>query len=260
MRAAYLPAEAAYIRYEDLPGDEPAVVFVPGSYLAGIAAFVPTAASPDLSHRRRVRVDLLGGGFSDRPATFGYGIGDDADTLASLLDEANVKAAVVVGHSFGGAVAIMLASARPDLVGRLVLVEANLDPGGGPLTRFVTGFSEEEYVSTGHAALLADLRRAAEGDPGAPVATGLFAAADARALHRSCVSVAADVSPTIREVLYGPDIPRLYVFGERSLPDDDYGTLPAHGIAVAVIPDAGHAMAQENPLGLARAVSGFLEA
>ena len=32
-------------------------------------------------------------------------------------------------HSMGGSVAIMLASRRPDLVSRLVVAEANLDPG-----------------------------------------------------------------------------------------------------------------------------------
>ena len=41
---------------------------------------------------------------------------------------AGAPGAELVAHSMGGAVAIVLAARRPDLVSRLVLTEANLDP------------------------------------------------------------------------------------------------------------------------------------
>jgi hypothetical protein len=70
---------------------------------------------------------------------------------------------------------------RPDLVERLILLEANLDPGGGALSQFITGYSEDEFVSKGHADLLATFHeRAAAGDAVAAMAVGLFAVADPR--------------------------------------------------------------------------------
>lgn len=63
----------------------------------------------------------------DRP---GYGesgkdpvsIAENARLLAQLLDEQNVVDATVVGHSYGTAIAIVLAATRPELVSTLVLV------------------------------------------------------------------------------------------------------------------------------------------
>lgn len=65
--------------------------------------------------------DLLGHGSSSWAAP--WTIDANAAALAELLDSPTV----VVGHSFGGAVALHLAAARPDLVSALVL----LDPAVG---------------------------------------------------------------------------------------------------------------------------------
>lgn len=54
----------------------------------------------------------------------------------------------------GGAVAITLASERPDLVSALVVAEANLDPGGGSLSRSIAAQSEADYVAEGNARAL----------------------------------------------------------------------------------------------------------
>ncbi len=67
--------------------------------------------------------DLLGHGSSDKPID-GYTLETFAASLASLLRAEGVAAATVVGHSFGGAVAMQLSHDRPELVSRLVLVSA----------------------------------------------------------------------------------------------------------------------------------------
>lgn len=51
-----------------------------------------------------------------------------AATLAEHLDRLGVSAAVVVGHDFGGPVALHLVDRRPDLVGGLVLLGTNTFP------------------------------------------------------------------------------------------------------------------------------------
>jgi lipase len=69
--------------------------------------------------------DLIGHGRSswDAPWT----IDANVDALVALLDADGGHGVVVMGHSFGGAIALNLAAARPDLVDGLVL----LDPATG---------------------------------------------------------------------------------------------------------------------------------
>jgi pimeloyl-ACP methyl ester carboxylesterase len=48
--------------------------------------------------------------------------------LASLIDEQCDAPVHMVGHSFGGAIAVRLALARPEMLRRLVLIEPVLTP------------------------------------------------------------------------------------------------------------------------------------
>ncbi len=72
--------------------------------------------------------DLPGHGHSDSPAP-GAGTAPDANAadLAAVLDDHAPEADLVVGMSLGGLSAIALATARPDLVPRLLLVD--ITPG-----------------------------------------------------------------------------------------------------------------------------------
>ncbi len=51
-----------------------------------------------------------------------------ADAIGAFCDDLNLREIVLVGHSMGGAVAADLAIRRPELVARLVLVDAAIDP------------------------------------------------------------------------------------------------------------------------------------
>ncbi len=84
-----------------------------------------TLATRHLSDITVVAPDLLGHGRSswDAPWT----IDANVAALVALLDADGSDRVVVVGHSFGGAIALSLAAARPDLVAQLVL----LDPAVG---------------------------------------------------------------------------------------------------------------------------------
>ena len=105
-------------------GGGPAVVILHG--LAGSAReFLPTAAA--LPEQRTILIDLRGHGGSTRnPA--------DVSREAYVADVVRVieevgPPVVLVGQSMGGHTAMLVAAARPDLVSRLVLLEA--DAGGG---------------------------------------------------------------------------------------------------------------------------------
>lgn len=70
---------------------------------------------------RVLAVDLPGFGWSQAPPV-AWGIADYAGHVLRLLQEAGVGRAALVGHSFGGRIAIALAARQPARVSRLVLV------------------------------------------------------------------------------------------------------------------------------------------
>jgi lipase len=76
-----------------------------------------------------VAPDLIGHGRS--PWAAPWSIDANVDALAGLLDADADGSVVVVGHSFGGAVALNLAAARPDLVAALVLLDPAVGLDGG---------------------------------------------------------------------------------------------------------------------------------
>ena len=71
---------------------------------------------------RVVAVDLRGHGASDRPAEYSFPL--MRDDVIGVLDALGLVDVVLVGHSMGGTVAYLVASARPDLVARLVVEDA----------------------------------------------------------------------------------------------------------------------------------------
>ena len=73
--------------------------------------------------------DLLGHGRSSWAAP--WTLDANVAALAELLDGEAEAPVLVVGHSFGGAVALNLAAARPDLVAALVLLDPAVGLDGG---------------------------------------------------------------------------------------------------------------------------------
>jgi pimeloyl-ACP methyl ester carboxylesterase len=89
--------------------------------LGGGAANWALVADALVASRRVVALDLPGHGGSD-PLSRGAGVDDYADAVAGAIAARADAPAVVVGHSFGGQVALRLAERHPELVRALVLV------------------------------------------------------------------------------------------------------------------------------------------
>lgn len=100
-------------------GHGPAVVLVHG--LVGSAQNWETNVQ-DLAQNATVyAVDLMNMGGSERVAGLDPGLEAEADRLAGFLDALSLSRADIVGHSHGGAVAMMLAARHPERVRRLIL-------------------------------------------------------------------------------------------------------------------------------------------
>ena len=254
MREFWSEAAGGYLRYLDLPGAGVPILFVHGLGCAGSHDYPQVAADPALAGHRRILVDLLGCGYSDRPAGFGYRASDHAAVLDELVGGLGLEKFVLFGHSAGGAVALELARRVPERLTALALSEANLDPSPvGAASYEIAGVPEAEFVARGFADLVAASR-----DAGNRRWAAVLAHWDAAAVWRLAVSLRQGQEPSGRQVLYGLDLPRVYLIGERSLPDPEVAELPRHGIDVVIVPAAGHSMAWENPAGLANALSASL--
>lgn len=249
MQECRLNSIQASLRYHDLPGEDTPIVFIHGLGCAGSLDYPQVAAQPELSGHRRIVLDMLGAGYSDKPENFGYTVSGHAEYLAEWVDAIGLKGFVLFGHSLGGAVALALAEKRRDRISRLILGEANLDAGGGFASRAIASYSEQDFAGHG----LADYtsRQRQEGNTNWAASLSLWSPL---AAHRLSKSAIAGQTPAWREILYSLTCPRTYIFGERSLPDPDMQALADQGVHIEIVERAGHSMAWENPAGLAAAI------
>jgi pimeloyl-ACP methyl ester carboxylesterase len=78
---------------------------------------------PALAENFRVLApDMVGFGFSERPTNIKYGVQTWAEQVVGLMDTLELPTAHLVGNSFGGAIALRIATQHPDRVGKLVLM------------------------------------------------------------------------------------------------------------------------------------------
>lgn len=249
MKQAEFDGKGNCVRWTETPGDDPARVYVHGLGAASTVYHAHIAARPELAGRRSLFVDLPGHGISDRPEHFGYTLDDHANALAAALDEAGATGAELIAHSMGGSVAIVLAHRRPDLVSRLVLTEANLDPRP-PVTAGSSGiasYEEDEYVDGGHARVLEKV---------GPQWAATMRLADPRALHRTATGLFRGSNPTMRRMLEDLTIDRVYLQGELSGELKGREALEDVGVRVVTVPRAGHNIMFDDPAAFAAAVAG----
>lgn len=192
-------------------------------------------------------MDLPGHGTSDRPQDFGYTLDDRADAVA--VDAAGAADAELIALSRGGAVAIVLAHRRPDLVSRLVLTEASLDafPSTTASSSAITAHGEDEFVEKQYARVL---------DAVGPLWAATMRPADPRALHRSAVGLRRGSSPVARTLLEGLPVDRVFLQGEHSGELVGRRRLEAAGVRVLTVPGAGYDIMFDNPDAFVAAVAG----
>jgi pimeloyl-ACP methyl ester carboxylesterase len=117
----YLDRDGVKLYYEETGAGEPTLLLVHGwccdhRYLAAQAEY--------FSPRFRVlSVDLRGHGLSDAPQQE-YSMEGFADDLAWICNELNTGPCVVVGHSMGGLVTLVMAARHPSSVRAAVLIDS----------------------------------------------------------------------------------------------------------------------------------------
>jgi proline iminopeptidase len=225
-----------------------------------------------------VYLDLRGQGRSGRPPLATCTADQMADDVAAVCRILGLDHPVVLGHSFGGAVALLLALRHPALSGRLVLAAATacweadtaeamalLEAWHGPGVRHAARRLEGD--SSAEAA--ADFNRIAfpsyvwEPSLREPVMAAVARSRVATKLsgaYWATEAPAYDLRPRLGEIAW----PTLVVVGERDwrTPPSAARTLAAGipGATLAELPGVGHFPHAEAPTAFVGAVTRFLEA
>jgi pimeloyl-ACP methyl ester carboxylesterase len=222
--------------------------------------------------------DLLGHGLSAKPRA-DYSLGGYANGMRDLLTVLGVDRVTVVGHSFGGGVAMQFAYQFPERTERMVLVApGGLGPEVNPAVRAITlpGFHQAMSLVTlpGLRQLTVTGLRALSAS-GVPPARDLDEVADivdsfkdprARRAIRHVVSAVVDwrgqiVTMADRAYLTR-SMPMCVVWGtEDSVIPVRHAAVVAElapGATVEVIEDAGHFPHKDHPQRFVRIVDGFI--
>lgn len=219
---------------------------------------------PELARNHRVTVyDLRGHGRSAMPDS-GYRLPVLADDLVGLLDSLGIRRAHLIGHSFGGAIALELALRLPERVASVVVADSRLLAGGRErATRNWDGFEgwQAELAKSGvqvdHRTpldhhMLARLARQSVRRPGRSPAGTPFAGFGAggrsgqrwlELLARTSAASELDSGSSIAAArLRGLEPPALAIYGARSfaLPSGRRLARTAPRCQLLVIPRAGH--------------------
>jgi len=209
------------------------------------------------TERQVVAFDLRGHGRSDRSGPFTAS--DYADDALSVMDHLRIERAHLVGTSFGGAVACVVAARSPSRVASIVAIGSALR---------VAGLDVEGAVAALRAAgvrqFFASFLPQASFAPGtehAIVERALDAAARDRSVETvvevSTTALTSDLSDVARSVR----VPALVVTGEL---DETCPVATGEAMARAlgaehvVLPGRGHVASLEDPSGVADLVSRYV--
>ena len=241
------------IRYNDFYGEGLPILFIHGLGCAGSFDYVEIATKKEFLGHRRILIDLLGAGYSDKPLDFNYVVKNHAKYLSEFLEDLGLEQVIVFGHSLGGAIAIELCSLCEKRIERLILTEPNLDPA----TKGRTSWAVAQYTEENYKKSITRLIQYCESGKNTMWAATLknWLPEAAYQISRDAVVVREN---SWRSLLYSYNVPRYFIFGEKTLPSMDFEELPKHNITVKVVKNAGHSMAWENPEELVEVISSCL--
>jgi pimeloyl-ACP methyl ester carboxylesterase len=250
----------------EVVGSGEAMLLIHGAHLAD--ALRPLVAEPALERFQRIRYHRRGLGGSTYPLDAGpTSVAVQAQDATGLLDHVRVDRAHLVGHSWGGSIALELAAQHPTRVASLVLLEPAFltTPAGAAFARAIAPLidryeaGDAEGAVHGFLALVGDRdwREAIEQTVPGGIAQAVKDAATFFELELPGPTwtfgpaQAAAITCPVLSVLGGRSSP-LFVEGRRLL----HAWFPA--CQDADIAGATHLLQMQTPRSVAAAIAAFL--
>jgi len=197
-----------------------------------------------------VTFDLLGFGDSSKSKEFSYTMEEHAEICALLIEKLKLDEVHVVGHSMGGAIALLLIEKYPSNILSFVNLEGNLIGEDCTFSRTAISSSLEDFEErffTDFTSWIKDIKDLAASPP---LSTRLFyqwlSKSDPYAYYRSSESLVKwSDSGRLLNMFIDLDIKKYYVFGEANR------NVPAIKMLDTVpkiqITKSGHFMMCDNP-------------
>ncbi len=234
------------VRWHDFPGTGAPVLFVHGLGCASSYEYPRVVTDPLFGGRRAILIDLPGCGYSQKPRDYSYSISDQASVVAEFVVHLGIKHCYLYGHSMGGCISIEAAGLLKEYLLGIVVSEPNFHPGGGFFSKKICSYGEDEFIDSGWQQMVAQ--------DSTPWSASLDADAP-WAVWRGAASLIS--GNNWKDLFIQLPIEKQLIFGEYSLPDDDFTYLTASGISTVILPTCGHCMSWENPGALAGTLSEF---
>ncbi len=232
------------------------IVYLHGLGESGLC-FERLTRHPALAGFRHVVPDLPGYGRSAWPAR-AMGLDEVADHVAGWLDARGAPAPIVVGHSMGGVVGVLLAERAAHAVGALVNVEGNVTMADCTFSGRAVACALVDFERGGFEALRDHVHADGVHDPALRGYHASMCFADPRTFHRHAQDlVAASQGDSMLARLAALRVPLVYVAGvpggaaARSLE-----LLDAAGLRVVRVSPAGHWPFIDQPDAVAAVLAG----
>lgn len=123
-RSHFAAVDGHRVHYQEFGDPAGPVLLLIHGFTASTYVWKTTAPLLGEAGFRVIAVDLLGFGYSEKPAAFDYTINAQARMIARFMNRLGLGRAIIVGSSYGGAVALTLALDYPERVEKLVLSDA----------------------------------------------------------------------------------------------------------------------------------------
>lgn len=257
-----------WVYVEDLGHGEPILLL----HGFGASTYSWRHVMPELARDHRViAIDLHGFGWTERPRSdAAYSRDGQAKLVLSVLDDLGIRSVDLVGHSYGGAIALAVAARSPARVRSLVLVDA-----ARPIYTQQRRYPGTEWPLVPEIVVRSILRPRVVGDGlrRSVVNDGVITDEVVReyydrlaveGVYFAYEALTRPAPPTEPEpVLSEIETPSLVLWGEEDGSIGvDYGRALAEELPNArfeVIPDAGHMPMEERPDEVERRIREFLE-
>lgn len=251
----YIELPGTRMAYVDEPGTQPPVIVMHGwgcnsSTVASIAAMAAAA-----SHRV-ISVDFPGFGASPEPPST-WGVEEYSQAIEKLVSEEKLVSPILIGHSFGGRVAVVVASRNQ--VGKVVLVDAAGVKPRRSLSYYARVYSfklskllYKAFLGSEKASARIEEARAKKGSSDY-----------AQATQRMRAILSKVVNEDLCELMPQIQAPTLLIWGEndKATPLRDAKKMEKliSGAGLVTFPGCGHYSFLDNPRGFAAVLTSFLK-
>ena len=246
-----------YVRH--FAGDGLPLLLVHGLGDSGVH-FEEFAATAGLRGRRQLIPDLPGYGKSCHPQS-ASSLQSVARHLGDWLLGRGERQVIVVGHSMGGVLALMLAELFPDLVAAVLDIEGNKSPGDCTYSRRISNTSAAEFQEHGRTPMLDNIYRSGVEDL---AHRGYYAGlrlCDVAVLHRHATElVALSAACDLAARLAALNCPKHYITGlPRGAPVESLELAKAAGVITTQVSGSGHWPFVDQPDETSAVVRRFLD-